>query len=201
MRIASSRGLLLGIAVLALVSCSKSGGPTKGGRPELEVGGVTWRILTGTWKKDGDSLVGKGGHIQSAVELIDGTIEMDIEEEGAVGHTIGVGFRYTLYEDDPARASGYTLNLSPQAFNVFRGANDYWLPVNPDTKRLVTSSIIDARKNHILIRLKGNYFDIDANGAALVNFTDASHTHGHVNLWVETGEQSVRFSNIHVTKG
>jgi hypothetical protein len=200
MRIARTLGLLSGLAALAVASCSKSGAPTKGGRPELEVGGVTWRILNGTWKKDGDSLVGKGGHIQSAVDLTDGTIEMDVEEEGAVGHTIGVGFRYTLYEDDPSRASGYTLNLSPQAFNVFRGANDYWLPVNPDTKKLVVSSIIDARKNHILIRMKGGYFEIDANGAALVNFTDASYPHGHVNLWVETADQSARFSNIHVTK-
>jgi len=125
MRLARSLGLLLGVAALALVSCSKSGGPTKGGRPELEVGGVTWRVLNGTWKKDGDSLLGSGGHVQSAVDLTDGTVEMDIEEEGSLGHTVGVGFRYTLYEDDPSRASGYLLKLSHQAFNVFRGANDY----------------------------------------------------------------------------
>jgi len=64
----------------------------------------------------------------------------------------------------------------------------------------VTSSIIDAKKNHVVLRMKGTYFEIDANGAALVNVTDASFGHGHVNLWVETGDQSVRFSNIHLTK-
>jgi len=197
MAIARSLALSTAIAALASLSCSKPE-PVKAGRPTLTAGGVTWRILNGNWKKQGDSLVGSGGHIQSATELTDGTIEMDIEEQGGAPSTVGVGFRYMLFNDDPSRASGYTLNLSGNAFNVFRGANNYWLSVNPDTKGLIPSSIIDPKKNHVIIRLKGPSFEIDVNGASLINLSDSAYTHGHVNLWVESAGQSVLFSNIQV---
>src|SRR5580700_8637084 len=98
MVISRSLGLGLAMAALALLSCSKSE-PVKAGRPTLEAGGVTWRILNGTWKKQADSLVGSGGHIQSATDLTDGTLEMDIEQQGAAGSTVGVGFRYMLVDD------------------------------------------------------------------------------------------------------
>src|SRR5271169_3683190 len=146
MGIPRSLGLLLALAAFAVLSCSKSE-PAKAGRPRLEAGGVTWRVLSGNWKKEGDALVGSGGHIQSVTDMTDGSIEMDIEEKAAAGHTVGLGFRYLLVDDQPSRASGYRLNLSSHAFNVFRGANDYWLPLNPDTKGLIQSSMIDPKKN------------------------------------------------------
>lgn len=198
MGISRSFALLLAPFVLALLSCSKSE-PVKAGRPQLQVGGMSWRIVSGNWKKEGDTLVGSGGHIQSVTDLSDGTLEMDVEERGASSYyTVGLGFRYTLFDDQQSRASGYTLNLQGHGFNVFRGANDYWLPVNPDTKGFIKSSIIDPKKNHVIIRMKGSSFEFEVNGAPLINLSDDAYAHGHVNLWVETAEQTVVFSNIQV---
>jgi hypothetical protein len=194
------------VAAATLLSCSK-GVPTKAARAQLSAGGVTWRVLSGSWRTEGDALVGSGGRIQSVTDLTDGTLEMDIEERGATGHTVGVGFRYLLVDDDPLRSSGYTLNLGDHAFNVFRGANNYWVPVNPDlaggpltagTTKLATSSLIDPKKDHVVLRMKGQDFEIDVNGAALMSFTDAACSHGHVHLWVEAADQVVVFSNLHV---
>ncbi len=189
---------LLFLAVITLSSCTRDP-PSRSGRVTLDVGGVTWRILSGRWTKDGDVLLGSGGHIQSVADLTDGTIELDVDEQGALGRKIGIGFRYMLVDDDPARSSGYTLNLSAHAFNVFRGANNYWLPLNPDTKGLIPSSIVDPKKNHVTIRMKGSSFEIEVNGSVLVSVSDEAYAHGHVNLWVESSDQSVVFSNIHVT--
>jgi hypothetical protein len=170
----------------------------KAGRPTLEASGVTWRVMGGSWKKEGDALVGSAGHLQSSAPLSDGTIELDVEELGATGHVVGIGFRYGSLGDDPARSTGYRLSLSDHAFGVLRGANDYWVPINPDSRGLVKSSIVDAKKNHVVIRMKGEDVEIDVNGAALTNFHDAAYAKGHVDLWVETAEQKVAFSNVHV---
>ena len=185
---------------IALAACSKAPAP-KPGRQELQAGGLTWRVFGGTWKTDGSSLVGSGGHLESVVDLTDGTIELDVEAAGPSTGMIGVEFRHLVVKDDVGHSSGYGLHVSGQAFNVFRGANDYWLPVSPEVKGLSTSSILDSKRNHVIVRMRGPSFQIEANGASLFNFVDEAYPHGHIDLWVESPQATVRFSNIHVTAG
>jgi hypothetical protein len=195
---ARSLGLAPFFAALALASCSKSA-PTTTGRPQLQAGGVTWQVLGGTWAKDGDALVGTGGHIQTVADFTDGTVEISVEETEPSDQTIGIGFRYSFANNDPTHSTGYGLHFSKRGFNVFRGANNYWQPVNPELRGFVPSSSINPTRNRFVLRMSGTSFQIDANGDSLFIFTDTTHPHGHVDLWVESQTQKVRFSNIRMT--
>jgi hypothetical protein len=195
---APSLGPLLAIAALAVASCSKPA-PTPTGRPQLQAGGVAWQILGGTWTKDGDALVGTGGHIQTVADFTDGTAELTVEQTEPSEQTIGIGFRYSFANNDPTHSTGYALHFSKRGFNVFRGANNYWQPVNPELRGFVPSSTIEPTRNRFVLRLSGGTFQIDANGASLFMFTDTTHPHGHIDLWVESPTQKVRFSNIRLS--
>lgn len=195
---------LFGLVASALLGCSKKDAPNQLGRPELDVGGVRWEIIDGSWKKDGDVLIGSGGHIQTKKDFGDATLELDIEEAsanppGAAGDTIGIGFRYLLTYDDLARANGYMLELLDSTFTVVRGANNYWQPVNPELRGFQRSGLFVPRKNHLAIAMTGATFRIDVNHDTLLAFEDRSYAHGHASLWVESAMHTVRFSNVRVT--
>jgi hypothetical protein len=189
--------LLLSLCLLALPACSKSEPAGKPGRVEIQAGGVTWQVLDGTWRKDGDALVGSGGRVESKSD-IDGAFEIDVEDTAPTpgpGVT-GIGFRYSLHGDDPARANGYMLNLKGSTFSIVRGANSYWQPVAPELRGFQPSGLVDPRKNHVAVRMLGASFRIDVHGDSLVSFDDSTFAGGRVCLSVESPAQSVRFSNF-----
>jgi hypothetical protein len=191
---------LLGLFAIALVACAKSEAPAKAARIELEAGGMKWQVFDGTWRLEGDGLVGSGSRVLSKTEVADGTFELDVEEVSpGQGNTVGIGFRYSLTYDDLRRASGYSFNKKDQTFTVVRGANNYFQPVNGDLRGFSPSGLFQAAKNHIAIHVSGKTFRIEVNGDTLISFDDSSVAHGHLSLWVSSPEP-VRFSNLRITR-
>jgi len=189
------------LAVVGLASCSKSEPSAGNGRAEIQAGGITWVVLSGRWSKDGEALVGSGGRVISKSDIADGTLDVDVEKAapspGEPG-IVDVGFRYSLHADDPGRGNGYELQVKGTTFTVVRGANSYWQPVQPEIRGFQTSGLLDAKKNHITVKMVGTSFRLDVHGDSLLAFDDATFAHGRVSLAVESPGETVRFSGFAV---
>jgi hypothetical protein len=195
-------------ASLVLLACSKKAANEKPPREKLLAGGVTWEVVEGSWRVDQGALVSSGGRVQAQRDLSDGSLELDAEQDPSSpsgAGTIGIGFRYSLLNDDPSRANGYLLSLQGGgpagggpggSFTVSRVANSYAQPVSPDLRGLQHTGLLDPRKNHIVIHMAGNSFRIDVNGESLLAFTDPSYERGGVGLSVQASASTVRFTNV-----
>jgi hypothetical protein len=168
----------------------------------IDAMGTTWKVMGGTWEASGGALIGSGGNLSSTESYGDATIDMDIELlSGTGGRTIGIGFRYQP-TDDPAKGSGYGVNLTTGAssYNVFKGKTGDWRPVNPAFTAFQSSPAIAPGKNHLTIRSVGKSHSIQVNGKPLATFEDDAYPKGQINFWVESTAEKVKFSGFTVTK-
>lgn len=196
------RKLLPVVVLLAGALGCRDKGSTGDGKT-LSAFGMSWAIaVQGNWQVVGDAVEGTGGWLMSKEDLGDATIEVDTElVSGQGGRTVGVGFRYQPMAD-PATSSGYGVNLTTggSTYNVFKGTNGKWLPVNPAFTAFQPSPAVQPRKNHIVIRSSGASHTISVNGQTLSTFDDAAYPKGAINLWVESTADKVRFSNLRVIR-
>jgi hypothetical protein len=168
----------------------------------LSVFGQSWKILGGQWEPAPDGVVGSGGWLMTREEFGDTTIEIDIEHvSGMGGRTTGVGFRYQPWTV-PEQASGYGVNITTggTTYNVFKGVQGAWNPVNPAFTTFQPSPALQPRKNHFEIRSVGAAQAIKVNGQPLAEFNDSAYAKGAINLWVESTVDRVKFSNFRVTR-
>jgi 3-keto-disaccharide hydrolase len=163
--------------------------------------GKTWTIVGGGWESTDDGVVGTGGWLMSQESFGDATIEVDAElVSGQGGRTVGVGFRYQPFTDT-AKTSGYGVNLMTggTVYNVFKGTDGAWVPVNPAFKTFQPSEAVQPKKNHITIRSVGKSHTVSVNGKQLSVFEDAAYPQGSVQFWVESTVDKVKFTNFKVT--
>jgi protein kinase-like protein len=181
---------------------------------ELSAGGSGWHVQKGTWRLEGDALLGSGGRVISSAELADGTLDLDYELVEGPGTTVGIGFRATpaLYDKD---GGGYGTNfrLGTNTFNVFRGkdgdwesnkfsrvlADGSWEVVDPAYPDFYPSPAVNPEKNHVSVRAEGSMFTIAVNGQTVGVLEDGLYPTGRVTLWVNSPKSTVRFSNLRIT--
>ncbi|MFT3775039.1 MAG: hypothetical protein QM820_57560 [Minicystis sp.] len=185
------------LVALAAPGC----GPEKG----LRAFDRTWEVKSGDWHVEGNTLIGRGGVIMTADEQADAVIEMDVDTNGSIGdRTIGIGFRQQPREAGFAgekKGAGYGFNFTGnRAFNVFRGSDNYWMPVNPAFTSFQPSPALDGIKNHVVIRTVGKRTDVNVNGVRIMRFEDDTFARGRISLWVESTASAVRFSNVKIEK-
>ncbi len=207
--------LLAGTALAALLSgcdsCEASNDepntapPTPALRDKFQTEGLSWEVIDGSWKVENGALIGLTGHIQTQTDITDATIDLDVELTEAIDRLYGLGFRFSLVQDDPTRKNGYALNFLGKSFNVLRGQNNRWIslldqdPTKPLPETYVKSPEIDERKNHVTIVMKGKSFVISINGKEVNHFEDSVYSSGRLMLWVpDPGGQPARFTNIRV---
>ncbi len=186
------------LAAAALSLGCRPAGDTR----RLEAFGTTWKVISGSWETSGGALIGSGGNLTSTESYGDATVDLDVELlAGAGGRTIGIGFRYQS-TDDPAKGSGYGVNLTTGAstYNVFKGTPGDWRPVNPAFTAFQPSPAINPGKNHLTIRSIGKSHSIQVNGKPLATFEDDAYPRGQINFWVESTAEKVKFSGFTVTK-
>jgi hypothetical protein len=175
------------------------------GKDEITAFDRTWEIKTGDWHVEGGAIVGKGGVLMSADDQADMVLEVDIDAGADLGERgIGVGFHQQPRApgvEGEKKAGGYGFNFSGnKTYNVFRGVDNAWTPVNPAFTTYQPSPALDAAKNHVVIRVVGKKADIDVNGKRVASVDDATFPRGRIALWVESAATPVRFSGIRVSK-
>lgn len=165
----------------------------------LRAGGLMWHPQNGAWREDEGALTGSGGQVYSDWVMEDGEIALDIEviSDNAKAHSVGVGFR-AKPAIDPSDGSGYGANLriSKGTFNVFKGTDGEWRPIDPAYPSYHPSPAITPRKVSVVIRAKGAWMEVEVNGTVIASFHDETYKRGRVTLWVESMAQTVRFSKI-----
>jgi tRNA A-37 threonylcarbamoyl transferase component Bud32 len=164
-------------------------------RQRLAAAGQTWELLDGDWSVDGDDLLGRAGHVQTTQDVADAVVTVEVELPDTPRTMVGIGFRYTLREDNPLLQCGYGFNFSPRKISgAFAGEDGEWGPV---ASGFEPSTVLRSGWNEITVRMKGASFEVDVNGQRADAFQDAHWSRGHVNFWVLNGE--VRFRNVRIT--
>jgi hypothetical protein len=178
---------------LLVMACPKSSG-----RATLTSAGTTWEVIDGTWKVEGNTLMGSGGHVQSTAEYDDVTIEMDVEQNADLGdRNVGVGLRYSFTNYDSRKTNGYDINWnSRKRINEFVGEANVWKPLH---RNWLSSPALQPLNNHLVVRARGALFSVEVNGVVIDTFSDGTYVRGHVSLWVESTRQTVRFANIRLS--
>ena len=189
-------------AVLALyvVSCRSAGDSPSPAPVELPLGGLTWVVDDGKWRREGDALIGTAGNVWTREEVGDAVVEMDVEQNADNRpRVIGVGLRINRPEKEPAKASGYALNfMSDRTFVFMRGLEGQWTWLSGNGFQVAPA--LQPFKNHLVLRMQGAALTVTANGLPVFSGTDPTYPRGKITLWVESTLQTVRFSNIKVTK-
>jgi hypothetical protein len=187
-------------AFLALAAISGCGGGK-----ELSAFDRTWEIKSGEWHLEGAALVGRGGVIMSAEEQADMVLEVDVEAAGMGDRTFGIGFRQQPREPGPEgekKGAGYGFNFTGnRTFNVFKGKDNTWSPVNPAWTSFQPSPALDPVKNHVVVKVAGRRGDIDVNGKRVASFEDDLFLKGRVSFWVESTALPVKITNVRIGKG
>lgn len=165
----------------------------------LRAGGLMWHPQNGAWREDEGALTGSGGQVYSDWVMDDGEIALDIEviSDSGGAHAVGVGFR-AKPAIDPSDGSGYGANIriAKGTFNVFKGTDGDWQPVDPAHPTYHPSPAITPGKVSVVVRAKGALMEIEVNGMVIASFHDETYKRGRVTLWVESLSQTVRFSKI-----
>jgi hypothetical protein len=179
--------------LIATLACSR-------GRGTLTSGGLTWEIIDGAWAADHDTLLGSGGHLETAMEYGDATIELDVEQYAdSRNRNVGICFRCAVTDYDPRKTNGYEVDwTSTRRLNEFVSAANVSKPVH---RTWLQSQALQPLKNHVIVRARGTTFVVEVNGVAVDSFSDDSYARGHVRLWVESTAQAVRFTNVRITPG
>jgi hypothetical protein len=178
--------------LLATAACSRSD------RVTLTSGGIEWGVIDGAWKTDGDALIGSKGLIETVAEYGDAVIEADVEQRtDARERTVGVGFRCSFTDYDPAKTNGYEVDWTSQKrMNEFVGVASVW---RSPRRTWLSSRALQPATNHVVVRARGSTFLIEVNGLAVDSFSDDAYARGHVRLWVESTAQTVRFDHVRIT--
>src|SRR5579863_1912859 len=91
---------------IVLLSLLTTACPKSVGHATLEAAGTAWVVIDGTWRVDGDTLIGSGGHVQSTAEYDDLTIDVDVEQSADSGdRSVGIGLRYSFTSYDPRKTN------------------------------------------------------------------------------------------------
>jgi hypothetical protein len=197
-------GVAIGVAllVLALSWYSLHAAVDVGDRSARVItsNGMTWEVIDGVWRTDGDALVGSGGSIETRAEYEDVTIELDAEQNTDSGErSVGIGFRCAFAAYDPRKTNGYEVDWSA------RNRMNEFVNVASVSKSLhrtwLSSRSLRPLKNHVVVRARGSTFIVEVNGVEVDRFHDDTFQHGHVRLWVESKAQSVRFEHVLITTG
>ncbi len=190
----TSAAALLALATLA--GCGKG---------EITAFDRTWEIKGGDWHLEGSALVGRGGVIMSAEEQADMVLEVDVEAAGMGDRAFGVGFRQQPRAPGPEgekKGAGYGFNFTGnRTFNVFKGKDNTWSPVNPAWTTFQSSPALDPAKNHVVIKVAGRKTEIDVNGKRVASFEDDMFLKGRVSFWVESTALPVKITNVRIGKG
>jgi hypothetical protein len=179
---------------LAIVCCPKSG------RSTLDCGGLTWEVVDGVWRTDGDALIGSGGHIETAAEYADLTIDVTVEEYADAGErSVGIGLRVGVPAYDPRKTNGYEVDwTSRRKMNEFVSMASVSRPLH---RTWISLPALQPLKNHLVVTAKGRIVAIVVNGIAVDSFSDDEFAKGHVRLRVESTAQVVRFAQVRITPG
>lgn len=192
----------LAAAALALLitSCRGAGDSASPAPMELQLGGLTWVVADGTWRREGDALIGTAGNVLTREEMGDALVEMDVEQNiDNRPRIIGIGLHINRPEKEPAKASGYAFHImSDRTFIFMRGLEGQWTSLSGSGFQVAPA--LQPFKNHLAMRMQGGAITITANGLPVYSGTDPTYPKGKLNLWVESTLQSVRFSNLKVTK-
>lgn len=171
-------------------------------RQELAASGLKWEVISGVWEAKDNGLIGSGGTLWSAQDLEDAIVELEVEFLHVPGdRTVGIGFHSSGTNGNPLKGNGYGFNFTAgNRYNIFKGVNHDWRPINPAFKEFQPLPALTKKKNQIRIEMKGNRYSISVNGQLVANFEDSTHPKGRLSFWVESTMWEVKFSNIKITK-
>jgi hypothetical protein len=196
-------GLAIGFALLSLALGWSSlhiegAGCSRSARVALTSNGMTWEVIDGVWRKDGDALVGSGGTIETSAEYGDATIELDAEQVADSGErNVGIWFRCAFADYDPRKTNGYEVDWTARnRMNEFVNAASVSKPLH---RAWLSVRALRPLKNHVVVRAYGGTFIVEVNGVEVDRFSDDTFRRGHVRLWVESRAQSVRFEHVWIT--
>ena len=159
--------------------------------------GMSWQVTDGSWHAAGDAVTGSGGHLATADEFTNGSIDVDVETPDMGDRTVGIGFHVSGSKGQ----NGYAFNFTAaQTFNVFKGTDDNWQPVRPEMTTFQRSDALAPNRNHVHIEMTGGQYRVWVNGQQLADFQDAAYPRGRFNLWVESSAWTVTFSNLRIAQ-
>jgi hypothetical protein len=165
-------------------------------RPLLEGAGQTWELVDGEWSVEGDELVGKSGHLQTTASMTDGLVELDVRAPTETFGVAGIGFRYSLTNDNPRAQCGYGFNIRHDLLTAsFLGEDGDWGPVNGGYR---ASPAVHAGWNHLVIHMNGPSFTIDMNGQQVDAFTNVLFAEGRLNVWARLSE--IRVAHVQIVR-
>ena len=161
----------------------------------LRFAGKTWEVLEGTWKVEGDALIGtssvSGGQshliMEMGVQMANYSVECDLECLSGWGWA-GLLARASVLEGGASRFRGGTSDIQAYAFNftidktfnVFRGVKGFWSLVNPSWTSWQPSPRLGGRKTHVRWLCTGKTLEIYAGQTLIHRFTDLELPRGSV---------------------
>jgi len=175
-----------------------SGGPSESTTSDpsrLRFAGKTWEVLEGTWRVEGDALIGSpsrsGGQAHLILDLGGQTpnysVECDLECLSGWGWA-GLLARASILEGGARRFRGGTSDIQAYAFNftidktfnVFRGVKGFWSLVNPSWTSWQPNPQLGGRKAHVRWQCRGKTLEIYAGQTLIHRFTDPELPGGSV---------------------
>ncbi len=165
---------------------ARAAGKTAPARPTLEGAGQTWEIVEGTWRAEGEEIVGTSGHLQSTALLGDGLVELDVLAPKEELGVLGIGFRYSLTGDNPRAQCGYGFNIRHSLETAtFIGEDGDWAPANGGYRSFPA---VHEGWNHVVIHMNGPSLAVDVNGQRVDSFRDVLFADGRITLWARASE-------------
>ena len=176
----------------AIATTDPEGVPASG---RIRFAGKTWEVLEGTWKVEGDALIGtssvSGGQshliMEMGVQMANYSVECDLECLSGWGWA-GLLARASVLEGGASRFRGGTSDIQAYAFNftidktfnVFRGVKGFWSLVNPSWTSWQPSPRLGGRKTHVRWLCTGKTLEIYAGQTLIHRFTDLELPRGSV---------------------
>jgi hypothetical protein len=174
------------------------GGPTDLATTDparIRFAGRSWEVLEGTWRVEGDALIGasskKGGQAHLIMDMGLGmpnySVECDVECLSGWGWA-GLLARSSVFDGGGRRfraatsdIQAYAFNFSiDKTFNVFRGVKGFWSLANPAWTSWQPSPWLGGRKTHVRWQCAGKTLEVYAGQTLLYRFTDLELPRGSV---------------------
>jgi hypothetical protein len=176
----------------------------------IHFAGKTWEILEGTWRVEGNALIGtsskRGGQahliMEIGVQMPNYSVECDLECLSGWGWA-GLLARSSVFlggtrrfreatSDIQAYAFNFTID---KTFNLFRGVKGSWSLVNPSWTNWQPSPRLGGRKTHVRWQCKGKTLEVYAGQTLIHRFTDLELPSGSV-AFALGEDASYRISNF-----
>ncbi len=169
-----------------------------------------WEILDGNWQAAGNAFIGSGGHLIFNQTFRNYIFEVTVEHLSGPKSGVCVGTRSTVipggtkkFRNNTSDIQGYAFNFTfSKTYNLFNGIAGNWYLLNPQWQKWEWQHSDILREDAMRIRIEAQGLDVKifVNNRFLAGYTSSSHLVGAPYLWVQMPSETVRFSNMKITK-